>query len=263
MTTLAIIPTYLTQAMDVEVLDTCLSTLRETEPDLAGVVIDDGSPDKDLVHAAGDLSQRFKLDFIPKEKNTGFAKTVNVGLRRALEAEDDALLVNADIEFIDKGWAERMETQENQGADGLASVVGARLIYPNGLIQHGGVYFSLLHRCFEHIHKYAPHDLPEAMTAKRLPVTGALQFIRHECLTEVGIYDEDFKLGWEDVDYCIRVFQSGRECVYQPHVRAFHHESFFRNRPNERVQQWTSESWQHFARKYSKVSFAEWVPSLV
>lgn len=263
MTALGIIPTYVTSSGDLEVLRTCLESLRATEPDLSVLIVDDGSPDEELVGAMDQLSDQFKLEFHAKEENTGFARTVNVGLRRALEDDSDAILINADIEFIDAGWVARMEAQETQDGSGPASIVGARLLYPNGLIQHGGVYFSLLHRCFEHVHKFAPHDLPEAMTAKRLPVTGALQFLRNECLAAVGIYDEDFKLGWEDVDYCIRAFQSGRECIYQPRVRAYHHESYFRARPSPKIEGWTAASWAHFCTKYQSTSFAEWVPSIV
>ena len=51
------------------------------------------------------------------------------------------------------------------------------------------------------------------------PVTGAFQYIRPEVLERVGLYDPGFRMACEDVDYDLRVFQAGFECVYEPAVR--------------------------------------------
>lgn len=263
MKVLAVVPTYLSEPGELEVIEVCLRTLRDTAPDAEVLVVDDGSPHRALVDELAGICARLESELVVQPSNEGFSATVNVGLRRALESGQDAVLVNADIEFFESGWLERMVAQPTTDGEGLASVVGALLLYPSGLIQHGGVFFSLLHRVFDHRFRYGPGDLPEAQRAFLCPVTGALQLIRHEALTEVGIYDEEFRLGWEDVDYCLRVFQSGRECVYQPKVRAFHHESLFRGRPSPRTADWQARSWVYFTRKWASVSFAEYVPTAV
>lgn len=261
---LAIIPTYVRSTGDIALVRRTLETLRLTASDRCDVVVvDDGSPDLDLVSALRQAADTFDADFMPKEENTGFSSTVNVGLRRALRDSSDAILINSDIEFgLTEDWLGLMLKQE--GANGeLASVVGALLVYPNHLIQHGGVYFSLLTREFGHRFQFGPGNLPEAQAAASCPVTGALQFIRHEALLSIGMYDETFKMGWEDVDFCIRVFMSGRECVYQPGIRAIHHESAFRGRATPKIAKWTNESWLRFCGKYADVSFAQWVPNLL
>lgn len=262
---LCIIPTYSTSGGDIEMLNTCLRTLRETAGDRCDVVVvDDGSSEIEIVSATGNLASSYDCEFVAKEENTGFSKTVNVGLRRARDEGRDAVLVNADIEFTTDTWLELMVRQRSQqDSRRFASMVGALLIYPNGLIQHAGIFFSLLYREFDHVYRYAPANLPEAQKARTGPVTGALQFIRHECLEGIGIYDEHFKLGWEDVDYAVRAWLSGRSVVYQPGVRAIHHESFFRGRANPKIARWQAESWDYFTRKYHDQSFAEFVPSLI
>lgn len=260
---LVVVPTYIRSPRDLQVTLTMLESLRKTQPDVDCLVVDDGSPAIELVDEMGAATSRLQFELYRKDANEGFSKTVNVGLRRALEQGQNAVLVNADIEFIDTRWLERMEIQERQDGTGLASVVGARLLYPTGLIQHAGIFFSLLHRTFGHIYQYAPGDLPEALHARACPVTGALQFIRHECLDTVGIYDDEFTMGFEDVDYCIRAWLSGRQAVYQPEVRAFHHESLFRGVPSPKVADWQNRSWIYFMTKYRTTSFAEFVPSLV
>lgn len=259
---LAVMPTYLSEGADLEVALTAIRTLNETS-DAEVLVVDDGSPGSHLVDALESATGGLQFRLHRKEDNSGFAKTVNVGLAEAHDRGMDAVLVNADVEFFEPGWLERMRRQERSDGAELASVVGALLLYPNGLIQHAGIFFSLLTRTFGHIYQYGPGDLPEAKWARRCPVTGALQFIRHEALTGVGLYDEGFQMGYEDVDFCLRVFQSGRECVYQPLVRAFHHESLFRGRPSRKLEDWQTRSFIRLMRKWSKVNFTEFVPAVV
>lgn len=263
---LAIIPTFLRKVQDIQVTEQCLKSLRQTAGDRCEVlVVDDGSPERDLVEGLAKLCEAYACELVDKGRNEGFAKTVNVGLRRALLEERDAVLVNNDIEFgLTRDWLGYMERQANDDGEGLAAVVGALLIYPNGLIQHAGIHFSLLTREFDHRYRYGPGNLPEAQIATVCPVTGALQFVRHECLVEVGLYDETFRLGWEDVDYNVRVWLSGRQCIFQPGIRAIHHESFTRGqgRADEKITKWTNESWLRFCSKWGDQSFAEFVPML-
>lgn len=259
---LIVVPTFLRQPRDLEATLKALETLRETEPDEPIMVVDDGSPVSELVDEIDAARSRLQFELKRCTINQGFATAVNHGLRVALHNHWDVCLANADLEMIDAGWLTPMRLQLRSDRAGLAEVVGALLLYPNGLIQHGGIYFSLLHRCFEHVHKYAPQDLPEAQTAKVLPVTGALQFIRLETMRTVGLYDEGFRLGWEDVDYCLRVFLAGGECVYQPATRAYHHESLFRGTPDERIAEWQRLSWIRLMEKIKGVDLLRWVPSM-
>lgn len=254
--TLAIIPTFLRSPGDLRVLIVALRTLHDTAPDLEVLVVDDGSPAPALVDEVGDECDALQYRLVRKTTNEGFSAAVNVGLGEALDRGLDALLVNADIEFTTPGWLEAMVSQP-------AQVVGAQLLYPNGLIQHGGIFFSLLTRTFGHIHQYAPADLPEARRMRTCPVTGALHLIRHDTLVSVGLYDEDFRLGHEDVDYCLRVFLAGGTCVMQPAAQAVHHESLFRGRPTKRIDDWQRRSWSHFMTKHSATPLATYVPSVV
>jgi GT2 family glycosyltransferase len=259
---LGIIPSFLTQPQDAELLGEAVETFLATTVGADLLVVDDGSPAHDLYDAVSKRWTSSDVEFVKKDTNEGFSRTVNVGLQRALDEGRDAVLINADITFHENDWLERMLETENLHSDGLAGVAGALLIYPqNGLIQHGGVYFSLLTRQFWHRWQHAPQNLPEAQVPTLCPVTGALQLIRHETLETVGLYDEEFRLGWEDMDYCIRTFKAGIECVYNPLVRALHAESVFRGRPDPQKQRWQQESFARLVLKYQDQSFAGLVPS--
>lgn len=256
---LAVVPTYLRSSEDLDILLRCLVSLRETAPQADVLVVDDASPAAQHVEMLAALAGELGIELLRRPENGGFSRTVNVGLRRALESGRDALLVNADIEFDAPRWLEPMLARtDTTGAP--AAVVGARLLYPNGLLQHAGVYYSALHRFWGPRYACGPGDLPEALVPIRCPVTGALQLIRHDCLADVGLYDEAFRMGWEDVDYCLRVFAAGRECIYEPAARATHAESVFRTRKDANQSEWEAESYRTLQRKYAQADLTAFMP---
>lgn len=191
------------------------------------------------------------------KSNLGFAKTVNVGLSRAVEEGKDALLVNADIEFSDNDWLEAM-------LDTDADIVGAKLLYPSGLVQHAGIYYSFYTRLFSHIGRFAPADTPQLNVERECPVTGALMLIRHHVLEQIGLFDEQFQFGFEDVDYCLQAIKSGLKICYQPKAVALHHESAFRGpKPPDWIKERMDQSWNYFQEKHAGTDIASLVPTLL
>lgn len=259
---LVVIPTYLRTEEDLKTTVDAVRSVRATAgPSVEVLLVDDGSPEKNLVAQLTDQMSQLQSEVVAKDENTGFAKTVNIGLRRALQNGQHAILMNADVEIQTPGWYSRfLGTKDSKARD--AAVVGALLLYPDGTIQHAGIYFSLLTRTFDHLYKHGPMNLPEALKQRTAPVTGALQFIRHSTLETVGLYDEKFYLGWEDVDYCLRVMLSGLECVYNPNVRAWHYEMKFRGRPDGKVADWQAKSFLYLCEKYKDESFGALVPTI-
>lgn len=259
---LVVIPTYMRRESDLDVTLACLRSIEKTEGGRVDVmVVDDGSPDEGLV-AALEASSDHSADVHWRKRNDGFSAAVNVGLDLALYDGRDAILVNADVEFMAPGWLDALRDQQRLDGEGPAEVVGGLLCFPNGLIQHAGVYFSLLTRQFDHLHKFGPMNLPEALVPRACPVTAALQFIRLSTLESVGLYDDEFRLGWEDVDYCLRVFMAGGQCVYTPNARAWHHESMFRGRSDAKIATWQRQSFVRLAEKYADTNFVNLVPAI-
>jgi GT2 family glycosyltransferase len=259
---LVIIPTYLREPGDVDVTVEAVESSRKTASDSVDILlVDDGSPAPELVDMLQEKVEPKDAELHRKPQNDGFSKTVNVGLQRALDEGRDAVLLNADMEIETPGWLNHFRATSDARGE-KAAVVGALLLFPNGLIQHAGVYFSLLTRTFDHRFKFAPGNLPNALHKEVCPVTGAFQFIRHETLQEVGIYDDKFKMGWEDVDYCLRVFLAGKQCVFNPNVRGFHYEQMFRGRPDPKIEEWQAKSFLYLCIKYATTNFAEFVPQI-
>lgn len=257
--TLAVVPIYLRAPADLKMALETIESLRTSKAEVELLIVDDGSPAAALVDELGVHSSRLEFELHRREQNGGFSRAVNVGLRRAKAEHRDVVLVNSDLIFFEEGWLAHLAATQD------AAVVGALLLYPTGLIQHAGVYFSRLHRVFSHRFQFGPGDLPEAQLEHRCPVTAALHLIRAEALDAVGIYDESFRMGFEDVDYCLRVFKAGLECRYQPKARAFHLESVFRSRDlaDGRLSRWQQQSFLRLYEKWPQSSLLEWAPPLV
>jgi GT2 family glycosyltransferase len=259
---LCVIPSFLRTEGDLDLLVRCLVSLWSTAPEADVIVVDDGSPERSLLVPLAAAIGELGYELIAKDENEGFARTVNIGLRRALEEGRDAVLVNADIEFHEAGWLERMLARtDTQGRP--AAVVGARLLYPNGTIQHAGCFLSVRTRGFWHRCQFGPANLPEAMSPVRCPVTGALQLIRHQTLEQLGLYDEEFRMTYEDIDYCLRVFAAGLDCIYEPTVCAVHHESMFRGRKDAKIEEWESAALDRLGTKWAGTDLGQYTTAIL
>lgn len=255
MNPLLIIPSYVSKEEHAHALIKTVSTLRATT-DEEVLIVDDGSPAKNITNLYSEMKHKYdKIDFYEKDDNEGFSKTVNIGLARALADGRDACLINADIEFIQEDWLNQLQATE-------ADIVGGLLLYPNLLIQSAGTYFSRITRVFDHRFVGSPPNLPAAQIPCECPVTAALQYIRHPTLAKVGIYDEGFKMGWEDVDYLIRALQQGFKSVYNPKSVAVHHESLFRKQLSDKVRKWQADSILLLMKKYHDTDFRGIAPTM-
>ncbi len=251
---LIVIPNYMSRETDLEILGECVQSIRRTVSDTVDIlIIDDRSPAPYLVDVFAERYARYGFELVRKDVNEGFSRTVNFGLERAIREGRDAVMMNADIVMLTPGWLNRAR----RAATPQPALVGAKLLYPNGLIQHAGLYFSALANVFEHRYRYAPGNLAEANAAAVCPVTGAFQYIPAEVLAKVGPYDAGFRMGYEDVDYCLRVFQAGFPCIYEPAISAIHHESLFRSRPDENQQRWHDLSIARLRSKWAHLPVAE------
>ena len=138
-----------------------------------------------------------------------------------------------------------------------AGIVGALLLSPRGPIAHAGFYFSRLTGTVEHRFAGAPADLPAALEVAACPVSGAFQYIRPEVLAAIGVYDPEFRMGSEDLDFCLRAADAGFASVCQGRARAVHVEAVFRGRPSPKLDAWHAQSYARFQAKWSPAQLGE------
>jgi len=140
------------------------------------------------------------------------------------------LLLNDDIVPINSDWLEAMLEHAQRPEIGA---VGAKLLYPNGLIQHAGVVMGIFGSS-GHAFKMLPGDEVSGWRYFGLPhlvrntsaVTAACLLLRREVFEEVGGFDEEhLPVAFQDVDLCLRILDRGYRNVYTPYARLYHYES--------------------------------------
>ena len=115
-----------------------------------------------------------------------------------------------------------ISTREGVGA------VGARLLYPNGRIQHAGMAMTPVHGC---AHLF--HNMPRGqigyygyshLIRNYSAVTGAVLATRMSLVRKLGGFRESFATDFNDVDFCLRLRSNGYRVVYTPYAELYHFE---------------------------------------
>jgi GT2 family glycosyltransferase len=215
-----VIPSY----RDAALVERLVAAIRKTtDRRLVQIIVtDDGSGD---VHIAA-LRRMEGIRIVEAETNTGFAANVNRGLRAA-DPRHDVVLLNSDVVPF-KGWLASL--QHMTSYDEAIAVVGAKLLYPDGRIQYGGTVRNLgAMEWFDHRYRFQASDFgPSDVEGPTLAATGAAMYITRQALDTVGLFDEDLPMAYEDVDYCLRVWEAGLQVAYAPSAQMRHDESVTR-----------------------------------
>lgn len=136
-------------------------------------------------------------------------------------------LLNNDIEVIAPEWLEEMMSHAVRPEVGA---VGAKLLYPDGLIQHGGVVVGQhgaadsAQRIFSRNEDGYFHSAATVQSVSA--VTAACMVCRRTDYLGVGGMDaENFSIAFNDVDFCLKLRVLGRRLIWTPHALLYHHES--------------------------------------
>ena len=163
---------------------------------------------------------------IRNAENRGFAVACNQG---AAAAEGEYLVfLNNDTE-PQPGWLEPLVGTAD--AHSTVGAVGSQLLFPDGRLQHAGVWIvdNKVHGFLEGQHRWhgeAPAARPEAAVACAVQaVTAAAMLVRASAFEAVGGFDEGYWNGNEDIDLCLKLGAAGWQIVYQPASVVVHLES--------------------------------------
>ena len=199
--------------------------LRRTNPaPLEIVIVDNGTTDRKVLDFyQGIEGAGVHVDIAPEAFN--FARMCNRGAR--LSGGDAILFYNNDLEVIDADWLGEMV--ECLSFDDVG-VVGAKLTYPNGTIQHNGVIVGL-GQAAGHWYVEADGNDPGPMGRFAIrqtlsAVTGACMLVTKRCFEALGGFDEEhFAIAYNDIDLCLRARSAGFRTVWTPFAHLVHHES--------------------------------------
>ncbi|MGO8740240.1 glycosyltransferase [Rhodoblastus sp.] len=209
-----------------DLMRACFEALAKTV-DLAShefIVLDNDSVEPETKAFFDEIAARGGR-VIPVPGPFNFSRIVNRG---AAEAKGDfLLLLNNDVEALQPGWLEEMLSRM---AEPDVGAVGAALLWPSGVVQHGGVVlgpkFAALHAFNDRIESDPGYADLLRVAHECSAVTAACLLTERRLFLAAGGFDEyRFPINFNDVDYCLRLRAGGLRVVLTPHARLLHRES--------------------------------------
>jgi glycosyltransferase involved in cell wall biosynthesis len=150
-----------------------------------------------------------------------YSKVNNYGVEFA--SGELLLFLNNDIQVIDDDWMNELclwADREDVGA------VGAKLLSPNGRIQHAGVIVGLsgfAGHIFSGLPEFKWSEFGLAEWYRNYSaVTAACLLVRKDVFEDIGRFNEEFLLCGNDVEFCLRIWEYGLRVVYNPFARLVH-----------------------------------------
>jgi len=224
-------------------LEACLTSAYESliSSSLAGEiwVVDNASTDG----SAEMVRERFpQARLMANETNVGFAAANNQALRAMGFATAEphelpryVLLLNPDAEVLDDALTTMVRFLDENPQAGVA---GAKLLYPDGRLQHSAFAFPTLAQAFLDffpLHYRLLNSRLNGRYARRLyergepfPIDhplGAALMARGEAIQQVGLLDERFFIYCEEIDWCLRMKKAGWGIYCVPRAEVVHHEA--------------------------------------
>jgi len=218
-----------------ELLRTCINGLKHTNyAQIEIIVVDNGSEEPDVLRYLKSIQEDdVRVLEMPGPFNFSALNNAAVPYARG----ELLCFLNNDVEIADPDWLQflvRQAVRPDRGA------VGARLLYPDGTIQHAGVITGVGGGA-GHAHRLQRVDDPGYFRRASLPqrvsaVTAACLVVARDKFLAVQGFDEpEFPVAFNDVDLCLKLNARGWQSFYEPRATLIHHESKSRGTDRDKV----------------------------
>ena len=220
------------------------------------IVVENNSTEKETFEYYEKITARnSKVQVVYYKGGFNFSAICNFGVQFA--TGDHILLLNNDVEFVSENFVKEMLSYSQRSDVGA---VGAKLYYPDGYLQHAGVIIGI-NGSAGHSHKGLADarnntgDMYRLVTTQNyLAVTGACLMVKTELYKKFPLDEENFAVAYNDVDFCLRLYEAGYLNVFTPYSEGIHYESKSRgldetDKPNLRYEGEKArfaEKWQKY-----------------
>ena len=159
------------------------------------------------------------------------------------------VLLNDDMEIIEPGWLDALVELASRPTTG---VVGGKLLSHKNTIQHCGVVLGINNNVAHVYHQWPADQIGyngyTDLIRNYLAVTGACLATRMSIVSEIGGFDEELAIDYNDIDFCLKVFSAGYRNIYTPFAKLYHFEGLTaqRSTQNPKERKIFLERWHNY-----------------
>ena len=218
-----------------DILKLCIESIlsKTTYNNYEIVIVENNSETKEIFDYYKELEADNRIKVVKyEEKGFNYSRIINFGVKNS--DGEYIIQLNNDTELLTPNWIEKMLgycQREDVGA------VGVKLYYPDQTIQHAGVIVGCLQVAAHIFRGLSKEDQGyfgrENLTQNMNAVTAACMMTKKSIYEDVGYMNEDFAVAFNDIDFCLKIRQSGKLIIYNPFVEFIHYESKTRGNDND------------------------------
>ena len=197
------------------------------------IIVNNNSKENDSLKYFNEIQKHHNIKVVDYNGDFNFSRINNFAVKHA--SGEVILFLNNDTKVITDGWMTSMLEQVERSEVGA---VGSKLVFPNDTVQHAGIILGI--NGLDNDNNVAANSPQggksinpgyfgrENLLLDLSAVTAACMMMRKDVFEEIGGFDENLSVAYNDVDLCLRLRQKGYLIVYTPYAVLYHYESLTR-----------------------------------
>lgn len=232
-------------------LKKCINSIMKSTYDNFEIIIVDSSTDKSIFKYYKKIKENKKIKIeLTDDKEFNYFKSCNFGANKS--NGEYLVFINSDIEIVSKDWLEKILSNCQRVEVGC---IGGKILYKNNKIKHAGIALNLM-GLFGNVNRFEKSNNPGyfgriMIQQNVMAISSQLIGISKELFEKVNGFDFDFKDGYCDVDFCLKINDMDKLVVYNPYIVGYDNETI---KLKENV---NKDSNEEFLKKWNKYFIEE------
>lgn len=240
----------------------CLASIKRLEKSgnrVRTIVVDNASADG----SQEALSKLKDIDLILNDKNLGYSRGNNVGIKRALDFECEQILILNNDTTVDAKMLNYLEKAASVG-----DIICPKIYFAPGFEYHKDrykksqigkvIWYAGAHIDWDNIMgvHHGVDDVDEGQFEKRKQIefaTGAAMYVKREVFEKIGVFDEKYFLYLEDMDFCVRAKKANFKIIFEPKAIVWHRNAGSSGSGSKLQDYYITRNRLLFASKYAKL----------